>query len=192
MNSEIQSYEPDKNDAFSRILRFYMHADVMLSAEEDIILKRWVHADKLILQRKFTTLQIIEKLVELFSVSRYTAQNDIRLTHALFSQTRAMSKQYILSHHIEDIQLTIEKYKLDKSLAHLVPKLYDALTKALALLSEEVSKEKTPVPTVYIGTMNVNSEDADDKISFEDAKARWEQKKQKRSQTDYTDFEDVK
>lgn len=193
MNNDIVSYEPEKNDAFTRILRFYTHDDIVLTAEEEGILKRWVHCDKLILQRKFTSAQIIEKMMELFSISRYTAQSDIRQTHALFGQTRTISKQYILSHHIEDIQLAIERIKYDKSLAHLLPKFYAELTKATALLSDEIAKEKTPVPTVYIGSVRVNGAAPESgELSFEEAKKRWEEKKKKRSESEYTDFEDVK
>ncbi len=188
---DLVPIDNEKNDAFTRILRFYDAADVVLTADEEIIHNRWIYCDALLRSRKFKSDDIIEKIVDKYGVSKFTAQNDIRQTYSLFGQTRVISKQYVLSNHIEDIQLQIERIKYDKSLAHLLPKLDAELTRAANSLPDEPAKKQLPTPNIYIGSVNINS-DKTAGLSIEEAKEKWKQKKANRSKDEYTDYEDVK
>lgn len=188
MNAIATIDNNDKNDAYTRILRFYMQADIVLTAAEEEILKRWNFCDKLLRQRKYRTEEVIEKIMELFGVSKYTAQNDINQAYALFGQTRTVSKQYLLIHHAEEIALQIEQIKTDKSLYYLLPKLNDSYTKAIAALPDEISKKELPTPTVIIGV--IQGQSATPTMTFEEAQAKLKQRRQK-IKPDFTDFEDV-
>jgi hypothetical protein len=101
-----------------------------------------------------------------------------------------MSKNYLMTHHIEEIQLQIERIKFDKSLAHLLPKLNQELTRAINSLPEDAANKNIPVPNVYIGTLVINS--GKPKMTIEDARAKWKERKSKNKSEDYIDFEDGK
>jgi hypothetical protein len=187
---DLVPFDNEKNDAFTRILRFYDKADIVLTAEEELIMDRWIYCDVLLRSRKHKTDDVIEKIKEKFGVSKFTAQSDIRNTYSLFGQTRTISKEYILSHHVEDIQMTIERFKYDKSLAPLLPKLYAELTRAANALQDVTTRKVLPAPVVIIGSLTINQND-EKKMTIEEAREKWKQRKQKRSKEDYTDFEDV-
>jgi len=187
----------NKTDAFSRILAFYEpETDVILSGEEDIILSRWLHCDSLIRSRKYKTPDIIQMMVDKFSISKFTAEKDIAQTYALFGQVRVMSKQYVVTHAIEDIQIKIQKWESDKSLVHLIPKLYQELARFQALLPNEEKKKQLHTPNIFIGSLTVNNgkqETAKLPMTIEEAKEKWKQKKALRNKDDdYIDSEEVK
>lgn len=191
---DIVPIDNEKNDAFTRILRFYTHADIVLNAEEDKILTRLIHCNSLLRSRKYKTDDIEKNIIEKFSVSKFTAQKDIRDTYALFGQIQVVSKQFILSHNIERMQIKIEQWENDKSLAHLVPKMYAELTRMASALENEVSKKELPTPNIHIVslTVNNNSDTSKPRISIEEAKEKWKQKKALQSHTEDIDHEDVK
>lgn len=184
---DIVPFDSEKNDAFTKILRFMTDADIVLSAEEEKILDRWIYCDVLLRQRKFKEEDIIDKIKDKFSVSKFTARNDIYKAQALFEGARKVSKTYLLHHHIEDIALHIERIKFDKSLSHLLPKLYDSYTKAVLALPDETNKNVLPPPVFMFNV--VQGQEIKKPMSFEEARAA-AQKKLNRSEKDYTDFED--
>jgi hypothetical protein len=135
-----------KNTSFDKIMRFMSDGDVVLSANDEEILHRWIFCHKQMLQRKFTEVQIIDKIVENFGISSYTARNDIYQAQALFGSTIKANKKYLLYNHAENILLTIEKFSNDKSLKSLLPKLFDSYTKAVSAIPEEINRDKQPPP----------------------------------------------
>src|SRR4051812_24921910 len=135
-----------KSNAFDKILRFLSDGDVVLMANEEEILQRWIYCHKQMLQRKFTEGQIIDKIVENFSVSSFTARNDIYQAQAVFGSTIKANKKYLLYNHAENILLTIAKFENDKSLKFLLPKLFDSYTKAVSAIPEEINRDKQPPP----------------------------------------------
>ncbi len=180
---------PEKNDAFTRILRFMTDADIVLNYQEDAILSRWVFIDVLLRQRKFREDDIIDQVKTKFTVSQYTARNDIYKAQALFEGARKVSKKYLFQHHAEEIALTIERYKFDKSLVHLLPKLFDSYTKALAALPDEINKTQSP-PPIFI--FNAAPGQAIGKpMSIKEARQKAIAKMQKKNDEDYIDHEDV-
>jgi hypothetical protein len=180
----------EKKDAFSRILRFYDKADIVLTAEEEQIHSRWIYCDALLRSRRHKTEEIIEKICEKFSpLSKFTAQNDIKNTYALFAAARQISKRYVLQNSIENIQLDIERFKNDKSLVYLLPKLYAELTRASNALPDEIPNNNVPQTIVYIGTV-VNNTTVNN-LPIEQARERWKQIKASRKKDDYIDHQDV-
>ena len=196
MINELMPIGDDKNDAFSRILAFYEpESQVVLTVDEDKILLRWLHCDTLIRSRKYRTADIIQQMIEKFSISRFTAEKDIAQTNALFGQVRAMSKQYVISHAIENLQIQIHKAENDKSLVHLVPALNRELRAFSALLPDEVAKKKVEIPHIHIGSLTINNVTNGEKpvvIDINEARKKWKERKAKKTNDDYIDHEDVK
>lgn len=181
-----------KEDAFSRIVKFMSNDEsgVLLTAKEEQILARWIYANGLLKERKFREETIINNIAEKFGVSKFTARNDISNARSLFVRLTKDLKKYALIHHIEDIQMQIATWKHDKSLAPLLPKLYDSYTKALAALPEEVEAPNVATPVINYTVVNgqtihvhMNGADA---LAAADALIEQERNEQ------YTDFEDVK
>lgn len=137
---------PEKKDAFSRILRFMGKSDITLSAQEEVILDRWVYCDVLLRGRIMTHDEVVQKMVDTWSISRFTALNDINQTQRLFERARQVSKKYLLHHHIEQIGLTIQKAAGNSEQMELMPKLFDSYTKAIAALPDDHVADKQPPP----------------------------------------------
>jgi len=186
--SKQQIVEYGKNIAFTRISRFMNDGDIVLNAEEEEILLRWIYCDKQILQRKYTEKQIIDKIVENFGVSSYTALRDIYQTQALFGAAIKANKKYLLHHHAENILLTIERYKTDKSLVHLVPKLFEAYTKAVVAIPDEINNNTQPPPQMNFFILP--GQQVSNVKSFEDAIANISKRMNSNNIQD-ADFEDI-
>lgn len=190
------SNRDEKNDALTRILQFYEpNSEVVLTADEDKIHTRWLHCDALIRSRKHKTHEIIQMMVDKFSVSKFTAERDIAQTYALFGQVRVMSKQYVITHAIENLQIRIQQFETDKSLVHLVPKMYQELARFSAMLPDEVAKKKVEVPNVYIGSLTINNNNADNgtnAITAKEAEDKFRAiKKDLLADDDYIESEDI-
>lgn len=156
------------DDAYSRILRYMQYPEeVSLISSEEKILDRWIMVNTLLKDRKMTEEMIIEKIVKVHSVSKFTARNDIGYAMALFVEARRYAKEYLLYNHIEDIGLTIQKWKLDKSLAAHVPKLYQQYTLAISKLPDaQNNKEK---PKVVNNFFLVQGQNINTAMPYEDA-----------------------
>lgn len=148
-----------KEDAFSRIVKYMSNEEsgVVLTAKEEQIMARWIYANGLLKERKFREEMVLDKIVDKFAVSKFTARNDISSARSLFVKLTKDLKKYALIHHVEDIAMQIAAWKSDKSLAPLLPKLYDSYTKALAALPEEAEAPTVATPIVnYVLVQNQN------------------------------------
>lgn len=179
------------DDAYSRILRYMQYPEeVTLLSPEEKILDRWIMVNTLLKDRKMTEELIIEKIVRVHGVSKFTARNDIGYAMALFVEARRYAKEYLLYNHIEDMGITIQKWKLDKSLAPFVPKLMHEYTLAISKLPAAVSnKEKPKVVNNFFMIEGQNLPSAmpyDEAIQEADAMIEEDGKEKQ-----YTDFEDV-
>lgn len=166
MKRGIVKIADERNDALSRISHFMSNSEsgIVLSAKEEMILDRWIYCNALLKERKFTEEQIIESVIKKFNVSKFTARGDISNTMSLFAGLVRDLKKYTLHHHIEDIRITIEQWKKDRSLAPYVPKLMDSLTKAVAALPDEMAVPDVPMPVLVInvkGNMIMPAMDAE-------------------------------
>lgn len=187
MDSEIIEHGK-QNTSFNRILKFMSDGDVVLTTNEEEILLRWIYCNKQLLQRKYTEAQIIDRVVSNFSVSSYTARNDIYQAQALFGSTIKANKKYLLYHHAENILLTIERFKFDKALVFLLPKLLDSYTKAVLAMPDEINKDKMPPPTMNFFV--IPGQQISSSKTLEDAMESI-QKRSNSNNTIDTEFEDV-
>lgn len=195
MSKSKQSNELVKNDAYTCILQYMMHPESnTLNSEQENILDRWIMCNTLLRDRKLKEEDLIEKIVTKFSVSKYTARNDIGYTMALFVEARRYSKEYLLYNHIEDIGMMIEKWKLDKSLAPFVPKLLHEYTLAISKLPDTINKQKRPKVVnnfFLIPGQNAQAPSTYDEAIIE-ANKMIEDDAKKESQKDFIDYEDMK
>lgn len=171
---ELVKYSKAEN-TYNRILRWNNEGDIPLSPEDEQIFIRWNSAYKFILQKKFTTEQIAEKLKELYRVSIFTARNDIFQAQALFAGSIKASKKFLLYQQQESIMLFIEQCRLDKSLVHLVPKLEMARTKAIMAMPDEINKDVMPPPQInFTPKQNTGSPPPDYEAAIKRMKERIE------------------
>jgi hypothetical protein len=127
--------------------RFLTKANIVLSAEQEELLKRLVFVDEKLRSRRHNRDEIISLCRARFGVSAYRAERDISEAQRLWGKTRKTSKQYVINGHIEDIQRQIQM-AMDAGRLDLLPKLNDNLTYALNSLPEE--KDDREQPTVKI------------------------------------------
>ncbi|RYE02390.1 MAG: hypothetical protein EOP50_00170 [Sphingobacteriales bacterium] len=181
------SGKPEKNDAFSNIVRYMTTADIVLTAKEDEILNRWIYADTLMRGRKHSEAAIVEQMKARFGVSVHTARNDLFKAQALFEKSRKYSKRYLMFNHVEELQLHIERIKHDKSLQHILPKLYGELTKAIKELPEDPAidlPDTTPIRLTTAGPTETA-------MPFDQARQKAAELLTKRKEQEYTDYEEV-
>lgn len=159
MSRELSIREQNNTDALSRIQLFMSNQEsgVVLTGEEEKILSRLIYTNALLSERKYSSEQIIEKIKEKFAVSQWTARADIEKTYALFSAVTEDYKRFTLKLHVEAIERKIVQWENDKSLAHLLPKLYAEKTRALAEMPVQRQLPNTPAPVIILdmrGTFN--------------------------------------
>lgn len=152
-----------KKDARSRIEKMLSGEDVILTSEEEGILKRWEFCSKH-LENKMPWTELRQALVDEFGVSRFTAENDIAAAQEIFGRTRRISKRFLLHLQIERLDQDIEKYRKaiftqeiegtgaiiqripdDKEMYSLA-RMHDVYIKALSAIPEDISKTKMPPP----------------------------------------------
>lgn len=186
---------PEKEDALSRIRRFMSSEEsgIVLSVTEEKMLQRWILANSLITERKFSRDEIAERIKDTHGVSIHTARSDINNAYSLFVSVTADYKRYTLQLHIEFIEKQIMKASTDKSLMPLLPKLLAEKTRALMALDVEQSNPDLPAPMINLymlmmgggpakkANSDLNSllQEADKLIEFE-------------KNHEYTDFSEVK
>jgi len=142
--------EKNEDATLARIKRFFLEADVTLSAHEQLCLKRWSHVHTLMCQRKHTDAAIITEIANVYGVSVYMARSDLYNAQTLYGETMRVNKKLILSLHAESIRLFIEKCKEDKSLIMHVPKLMGEYTKAIDAIPEDKIGINTPPPIINL------------------------------------------
>jgi hypothetical protein len=140
--------------------RFLTKADIVLSADQEELLKRLVFVDEKLRSRKHLREEIINLCKTRFGVSEYRAERDISDAQRLWGKTRKTSKQYVINGHIEQIERQIQM-AMDARRLDLLPKLNDNLTYALNSLPEE--KDERDQPTVKIILVTSSPTKTDDR-----------------------------
>lgn len=151
-----------KQDSYSLILRFMTKADITLSAQDEGILGRWIYCDVLMRTKKYSEEDVIDKVVNHYKVSTFTARNDIYFTQRLFAKTRLIQKKYLIAQHLERIDLDIEKVRkhlltevtdeesgkkylnVDAKELVALAKLHEVYTYTLNSIGDDI--ERTPLP----------------------------------------------
>lgn len=143
-----QNRQP-KNDV-EAVIQYLVNDNIKLTAQQDALCTRLIHVDALIRSRKHTTAEIVQQMMEKFSISAYRAEQDIYDCHKVFGATRKLSKVYLISHHLEEIAIQIKKCQ-EANYADLLPKLFDNYTYALnSLPVEEEAKEAPPAQITFV------------------------------------------
>ena len=157
---------PRKRDAFTAIRRFMCDEDVKLKAEEELILDRWIYCDVLLRKKELNEEQIIDDIAKKFSVSVYTARNDIGYTQRLFAASRKLNKKYLIDLHLKRMDEDIEKIRkrifqlVDENgeITEITPdakemaayaKLLETYTYTLNSVPEDAQEEKQPPPIFH-------------------------------------------
>jgi molybdopterin converting factor small subunit len=155
---------PEKQDAFTRIVRWYSKSDITLLANEEAILNRWIYCDALMREGSKAYEEMVADVEEKFGVSKFTARKDIDSAMQLFARVRNISKKYLLHIHAENINHDLQKIRKrlftytdkktgkteeqipdDKNIGALA-KLNDSYTKAIVALPDEQNEDPLPPP----------------------------------------------
>ena len=155
---------PKKREAFIAIKRFMMDGDVTLRDEEEKILNRWIFTDALLKAKDLDEEGMIAKIVEQFTVSPFTARNDIYYTQRLFADSRKIVKKYLIHHHLDRIDQDIQRlrkllfnnkkkvgdeeydYVPDAKELAALAKLHETYTYTLNSMPEDAQLDKQPPP----------------------------------------------
>lgn len=192
MSKSLSFLIPETKDAISRIRKFIgpNESGVILTPDEERMLARMAFAHGHLAENKFAEDQVAEKIKDLFSVSIYTAKADIRNTYSLFVTVTEDYRRYGLKHHIEFLKKELHRCSNDKSLAFLIPKLADSITKAYKELPVQMDVPPTPQPIIVIdtdGKLQAPSKTYEETVAEIDKLIAIEEKKK-----DYIDFNEVK
>lgn len=155
---------PKKREAFTAIRRFMCDGDVTLKVEEEKILDRWIVCDAMMRAKEKDEQGIIDELVRLYTISPFTARNDIAYTQRLFADARKINKKYLIHHHLQRIDEDIQKIRKvlfettteeDGKVIQHIPtekdmaayaKMLEAYTYTLNSVPEEIQVDKQPPP----------------------------------------------
>jgi hypothetical protein len=161
--TDLSVLVPEKQDAFSRILRWYSKSDITLSADEEAIMGRWIYCDALMRDGSKDYEERINDVVVKFGVSKFTARRDFDKSSQLFGKLRQISKKYLLHLHAETINADLQKVRkmlffkkakdgkiedrqLDEKEIGALAKLNDSYTKAVTALPDENHEDPMPPP----------------------------------------------
>lgn len=191
MIKDLSILIPEKNDPYNRIKKFMSNEEsgVVLTKKEELMLSRWIYANSLLTENKYSRQQIEEKIVEKFGCSVFTARNDINHAYSLFVQVTTDYKRFTLYHHVEQLKKLLQSWMSDKSMAAYIPRLAHEITLATKELPALQETPNLPAPIIVIDvvgdlkppTVDIEKarEEADEIIKLED-------------KDDFIDYEEVK
>ena len=154
--------------AKEKIKRWLTDQDVTLTADDVQILKRWEHVDKLMAQGITLTPLLRNAIMQEFSVSSSTADNDIFSAQEVFGESRRINRHYLGHLHLQDIsadltrirQKLFEKGKDGKSTIpdhkeiQALSKLHDAYTYQLNSLPDDAKAPVVKRPIFMFSLVN--------------------------------------
>lgn len=185
---DLKRREVPKNDA-EAVTRYLLYGDIKLNNAQKELSERLLFVDQHLRERKLNHDEIITLTMKVFNVSNYRAQRDINDCQKVFGETRKLNKTYLLSHHIQEIGMQIQKC-LDAKKYEYLPKLNDNLTYALNSLPVETDlKEAVPAKIVFVfnGAAPTKNESLDDVLAEADAILH----KNTANGSDYIEFEEA-
>lgn len=147
-----------------RIIRLKTVGDVVLTAEEEMILLRWEFADQL-MRTHHSYSEVTKAISERFGVSRNTADKDYASTQEVFAKARSINRKYEGGIHLDRINRMIKHYedqlykkdeeghfvlsaKQQKELGAIISKLYENYTYQLNSIPTDEGKQQSPVPSM--------------------------------------------
>lgn len=119
---------------------------VELTEKQRELFERWKLADQLLRAGRYTTKEVAQILAKQSDIA--TAWRDIDDARYVFGSTRKSNKTYLLQVHVERIEASI---MLAKRVGRddLLPKLYDAYTKAISMLPDDVKENVAPAAIIF-------------------------------------------
>ena len=158
---------PQKGDAKTRIGKFLAGEKILLSSEEEKILVRWETAHELLIAKEKSWKEIRNHISVTYSVSNYTAENDICYAQEVFGSNRKINKRYLLHLHLDRMDQDIERIREGlfftedddtnvkfnrtpdaKEIAALA-RLNEVYTYTLNSIPEDTNRTKLP-PPIYV------------------------------------------
>lgn len=97
--------------AKEKIKRYLTEQDVDLSAEDVAIMKRWEFVDKKMAQGITVTSILRQLIMDEFSVSVHTADNDIFSAQEVFGESRRINKKYLSHLHLQELHDDLTKIR---------------------------------------------------------------------------------
>ncbi len=132
------------------IIRFMSKADIVLNSEQENLFVRLCYTDTLLRSRKYKRDTVIDMLRKRFGISPYRANQDITDAHKAFGETRKLNKNYLISHHIDEIGMQIQLVK-ESGRLELLPKLNDNYTYALNSIPVQYEPEDhAPAKVIFV------------------------------------------
>jgi len=146
---------PAKRDAFTAIERFITKQDIELTVDEQRILSRWQFAEGLLRKKEIGEVEIIDEIKKTFSVSVFTAKNDITFAQQLSVRSRLFIKKFWHNLHLERLDKDIETLRkkiikaegsIDAKEVGALAKMMEVYTYTLNSSPDEVQKTIMPPP----------------------------------------------
>lgn len=148
--------EKSGKDFKSKIVKYLTEDNpAPLGAEEEKALARWEHADFLMRQH-LERNDIILKLTHKFTISKFTADNDITNAQEVFSLSRRLNKAYIVHLNLQRIEKFIgflekkmykdEDWRPDAKEIMAMAKLYEVHTYTANSIPQAPIKANLPPP----------------------------------------------
>ncbi|MDH7463961.1 hypothetical protein QEG73_21850 [Chitinophagaceae bacterium 26-R-25] len=132
------------------LIRHLSKGDIILNSDQEQLFIRLTLADQWLRSRKYDRDTIITMLRQRFSITSYRANQDITDAHKVFGETRKLNKNFLLSHHIEEIGRQIQ-IVLNEKRYELLPKLNDSFTYAINSIPREIEEnQSSPAKIVYV------------------------------------------
>lgn len=149
-----------------RIVRYKTVGDIILNAPEEVVLVRWEYCD-LLIRTGHSYMEVRDKIMERFGVSRMTADKDWSATQDVFAKVRNINKKYDGGIHLDRLKKMIEFYEKQiyelgedgkrlrtmkelKDIGAVISKLYDSYTYQLNSIPSEAVNSKTIVPAMFM------------------------------------------
>lgn len=184
---DLVPIQPEKADAYSRIKKFVSieESGITLLPKEEKMLRRWMVVQGFLSERKFSDEEIIDEVITLFDVSKFTARSDINYARSLFVEQLKNAKRFALYHHARQLEILYQQKTTDKAYAPYLHHLANAVTKAWAAVPEEQEVPDVPAPVLIMNVVNANTRPIADARKAADELIELERTK------DYTEFEEI-
>lgn len=133
---DLLKSNPKSSSLRDRLLAFFSGQEIVLTIEEEKMKKRLNFVREKLWDWSLNSEDIIKEVVEVFSISKYRAERDIADANYIFGKTLVIDPGFVAGQMVEDIKQTIALAKTARKF-DMLPKLYDSLAKAVALLPKD-------------------------------------------------------
>lgn len=182
----IEKISAKNGNDVETLISFIIKGDRELTSKQHEFLQRLQFADMLIKERKWTREEVVQMNQEKFNTSKWRADQDITDCHKVFGSTRKINKNYLMAHHLDEIEKHIQLAK-EKGRLDLLAKLNDNYTYALnSIPSDAKDFAETPANIVFV----INNETMKQDKSVEDLLAEVDQLINQVPEEDYLEYDE--